>query len=168
MIKLDALEKMNMEERYRYMLMLLEGQLSSETDILANLSNATAIIKAIVDDLNWAGFYFMKKDVLVLGPFQGLPACNRIMTGKGVCGTAAETRQTQLVMNVHEFPGHIACDGASNSELVIPLIKDNKVYGVLDLDSPKLSRFTVLEKTYLEAFAEKLNKYIDWNLVSEL
>jgi L-methionine (R)-S-oxide reductase len=168
MIKLDALGKMKLEEKYRYMLMLLEGQLSSETDILANLSNATAIIKAIVEDLNWAGFYFIKKEVLILGPFQGLPACNRITIGKGVCGTAVETRKTQLVMNVHEFPGHIACDGASNSELVIPLIKDNKVYGVLDLDSPKISRFTTLEKTYLETFVEKLNKYIDWDLVSEL
>lgn len=165
MIKLDALKKMNTEEKYKYMLMLLEGQLSSEKDILANLSNASAIVKAVIDRLNWAGFYFMRNDELVLGTFQGLPACNRIKMGNGVCGTAAATRETQLVPNVHEFPGHIACDSASNSEIVIPIVKDDIVYGVLDLDSPELNRFTELEKKYLESFVEKLNKYIDWKSV---
>lgn len=162
MIKLDALGKMKIEEKYKYMLLLLEGQLSSEVDALANLSNASSILKAVMEDLNWAGFYLMKNEVLVLGPFQGLPACNRILPGKGVCGTAVAQRKTQLVENVHEFPGHIACDGASNSELVVPIQKDDIVYGVLDLDSPTLNRFTILEKTYVELFVEKLNKYIDW------
>ncbi|WZL71954.1 GAF domain-containing protein [Clostridiaceae bacterium 35-E11] len=163
MIKLEGIEKMNEQQKLHYLLLLLEGQLSSERDPLANLSNATALIKALVDDLNWAGFYFMKGKELVLGPFQGLPACNRIPEGTGVCGTATHTKKTQLVPNVHEFPGHIACDSASNSELVIPIIKDGVVYGVLDLDSPHLNRFTELEAQYLEKFVEKLNRYIDWD-----
>lgn len=165
MIKLEALNKMTTEEKYKYMLILIEGQLSSEKDVLANLSNASAIIKAVVDRLNWAGFYIMRKDELILGPFQGLPACNRIAVGKGVCGTAVTSKTVQRVENVHEFPGHIACDSASNSELVMPIIKDNVVYGVLDLDSPELSRFTELEERYLVKFVEKLNEYINWEEV---
>ena len=117
---------MNEEERLKYMLLLLKGQVGSEKDVLANISNVTAIIKACVDDLNWAGFYLMKNGELVLGPFQGLPACNRIQVGKGVCGTAIEEGKTQLVPDVHLFPGHIACDSASNSELVVPIIKNGK------------------------------------------
>lgn len=165
MFKLDVLSRMTTEEKYKYMLILLEGQLSSEEDALANLSNASAIIKACMDKLNWAGFYFMRKDNLVLGTFQGLPACNRIAVGKGVCGTAAAERKLQRIANVHEFPGHIACDSASNSEIVVPIIKDNTVYGVLDLDSPELNRFTELEEKYLIKFVEKLNKYINWEEV---
>lgn len=165
MFKLDVLGKMSTEEKYKYMLILLEGQLSSEKNQLANLSNASAIIKAVMDRLNWAGFYILREGTLVLGPFQGLPACNRIEIGKGVCGTAAAQREVQRVLNVHEFPGHIACDSASNSEIVIPLIKEDKVYGVLDLDSPEFERFTELEEKYLVKFVEKLNKYIDWEEV---
>lgn len=162
MIKLEGVERMNDKQRLEYLLLALEGQLSSEIDVLANISNATALIYAIVDRLNWAGFYFLRGDELVLGPFQGLPACNRIKLNAGVCGTAATTKETQLVPNVHNFPGHIACDSASNSELVIPIVKNSKVYGVLDLDSPELERFTELEATYFERFVEKLNLYIDW------
>ncbi|MGI5998101.1 MAG: GAF domain-containing protein [Lutispora sp.] len=165
MFKLEGIEKMNEEQKLQYMLVLLEGQLSSEEDVLANLSNASAIIKAVMDRLNWSGFYIMRNDELVLGPFQGLPACNRIKLGSGVCGTAASTRKTQVVPNVHEFPGHIACDSASNSEIVVPIIKNDTVYGVLDLDSPEFNRFTELEAKYLEKFVEKLNKYIDWEKV---
>lgn len=165
MFKLEGIEKMNEEQKLQYMLVLLEGQLSSEKDVLANLSNASAIIKAVMDRLNWSGFYIMRNDELVLGPFQGLPACNRIKLGSGVCGTAASTRKTQVVPNVHEFPGHIACDSASNSEIVVPIIKNDTVYGVLDLDSPEFNRFTELEAKYLEKFVEKLNKYIDWEKV---
>lgn len=167
MIKLEGIEKMNEQQKLDYLLLLLEGQLSSEKDPLANLSNASALIKALVDNLNWAGFYLMKDETLVLGPFQGLPACNRIQPGTGVCGTAVSTKKTQLVPNVHEFPGHIACDSASNSELVIPIIKDGIVYGVLDLDSPQFHRFTELEVQYLEKFVEKLNRYIDWHQVTK-
>lgn len=162
MVNLKGIEKMNEKQRLNYLLMLLEGQLDSEKDALANISNASALIYAIIDKLNWAGFYFIKDGELVLGPFQGLPACNRIKLNSGVCGYAVITRKTQLVPNVHQFPGHIACDSASNSELVIPIIKDDIVYGVLDLDSPELNRFTELEANYFERFVEKLNKYIDW------
>ncbi|MFR1707506.1 MAG: GAF domain-containing protein [Clostridium sp.] len=163
MIKLDVIKKMTTEEKYKYMLILLEGQLSSETDIYANISNASAIIYAIFDNLNWSGFYFLRGGELVLGPFQGLPACNRIAIGKGVCGTAIATKEIQRIDNVHEFPGHIACDSASNSEIVVPIIKDGIVYGVLDIDSYEFNTFTELEEKYLIKFVEKLNKYIDWN-----
>ena len=165
MIKLKGIEKMNDKQRLDYLLLTLEGQLSSEKDPLANLSNASALIYAIIDRLNWAGFYLLRGEELVLGPFQGLPACNRIKLSAGVCGAAARTRETQIVPNVHNFPGHIACDSASNSELVVPIVKDNKVYGVLDLDSPEFDRFTELEGEYFERFVEKLNQYIDWNKI---
>ena len=124
MIKLDVLDKMTTEEKYKYMLILLEGQLSSESDIYANISNASAIIYAIMDKLNWSGFYLMRNGELVLGPFQGKPACNRIQIGKGVCGTAVSTKEVQRIEDVHEFPGHIACDSASNSEIVITCSSD--------------------------------------------
>lgn len=162
MFKLDPIKSMDAEQRCKYMLILLKGQLSSEKDDLANISNATGIIMACIDRLNWAGFYILRDDELVLGPFQGLPACNRIEIGKGVCGTAVKTREVQLVPDVNLFPGHIACDSASNSELVIPIIKSGRVYGVLDLDSPEKERFTELEKKYFIKFVEILNEYVDW------
>ena len=158
---------MNEEERLKYMLLLLKGQVGSEKDVLANISNVTAIIKACVDDLNWAGFYLMKNGELVLGPFQGLPACNRIQVGKGVCGTAIEEGKTQLVPDVHLFPGHIACDSASNSELVVPIIKNGKAYGVLDMDSPSKNRFKELHRVYFERLVDLLNQYTDWDKVTE-
>lgn len=162
MINIDAVKNMPVENRYKYMLLLLEGQLSSEKDIYANISNASAIIYAIMDKLNWSGFYFMRDGELVLGPFQGKPACNRITVGKGVCGTAVAEKTIQRIGNVHDFPGHIACDSASNSEIVIPIIKDGIVYGVLDIDSYEFNNFSELEEEYLIKFVEKLNKYIDW------
>lgn len=165
MFKLDKIKDMTDEERLKYMLILVKGQLSSEKDDLANISNVTGIIMACIDKLNWAGFYFLRDNELVLGPFQGLPACNRIAIGKGVCGTAVETRQVQLVPDVHQFPGHIACDAASNSELVIPIIKDEKVYGVLDLDSPVKNRFTELEKDYFVQLVDILNENINWEKI---
>ena len=165
MFKLDPIKNMKEEERLKYMQILLQGQLSSEKDYLANISNATAIINACIDNINWAGFYFLKDDELVLGPFQGLPACNRIAIGKGVCGTAVATREVQLVEDVHKFPGHIACDSASNSELVIPIIKDDMIIGVLDLDSPEFNRFSQIHVDALLKFIDKLNEYIDWSNV---
>ncbi|MCB2313740.1 GAF domain-containing protein [Clostridium tagluense] len=156
---------MTNEQKYKYMLILLEGQLSSEKNDLANLSNSAAIIKAVMDRLNWAGFYIVRENTLVLGMFQGMPACNRIQIGKGVCGTAVATKKLQRIENVNEFPGHIACDSATNSEIVIPIIKDDVVYGVLDIDSPEVGRFTELEEKYLVEFVCKLNKYIDWSKV---
>lgn len=153
---------MNDEEKLKYMIILAKSQISSENDMLANISNITGIIKACIDNLNWAGFYFLKEDELVLGPFQGLPACNRIKAGKGVCGNAVQTSEVQLVDDVELFPGHIACDDASKSELVIPIIKDGITYGVLDLDSPIKDRFTDLEKNYFLKLIDFLNENIDW------
>lgn len=150
---------------YKIMLVKLEGLLSSESDWLANLSNAAALLYTNLEIINWAGFYLMKKGELVLGPFQGKTACTRIKPGKGVCGTAATEMKTQLVADVHLFPGHIACDSASNSEVVVPIMRDGAVYGVLDIDSPVKNRFDETDVKYLQMFVDKLNKYIDWTLI---
>lgn len=160
--------KINSEDRekfYKIILVRLEGLLSSESDWLANLSNAAALLYTNLDSINWAGFYFIKKEELVLGPFQGKTACTRIKPGKGVCGTAVVEMKTQLVPDVHLFPGHIACDCASNSELVVPIIKDGTVHGVLDIDSPIKSRFDEIDAKYVQLFVDKLNKYIDWDQI---
>jgi len=119
----------------------LRSLLAGEHDLIANAANLSSLLFHSLPDLNWAGFYFYKEGELVLGPFQGQPACVRIAMGKGACGTAAERRETVRVDNVHEFPGHIACDSASNSEIVVPLVKDDRLIGVLDLDSPSFARF---------------------------
>jgi GAF domain-containing protein len=148
------------QELYDYMNMTLEGLISEEHDWLANLSNAAALLWMLMDNINWAGFYLYKNGELVLGPFQGKPACTHIQIGKGVCGTAAEQNKTQLVKDVHEFPGHIACDSQSNSEIVIPLFKENRLLGVLDIDSPKLARFDETDKNYLEQFVELVKRYV--------
>jgi GAF domain-containing protein len=123
---------------------------------IAKLANASALLYASLDRLNWAGFYFLEQNELVLGPFQGKPACTVIDVGKGVCGTAVAEDKTQLVRNVHEFPGHIACDSASNSEIVVPVHSGDSVYGVLDIDSPQLGRFSEKDKEGLEAFVRIL------------
>src|SRR5687767_15519400 len=128
-------------ELYRELVGELAALIAGERDFIANLANASALLFHSLPDLNWAGFYLLKDGELVVGPFQGKPACVRIALGKGVCGTAAAQRATQLVRNVHEFPGHIACDSASNSEIVVPMIRNGELIGVLDLDSPSLSRF---------------------------
>jgi GAF domain-containing protein len=131
----------------------VQGLLAGESDPIANAANTAAAIWQHMDRINWAGFYFLQGDTLVLGPFQGKPACVRIPLGQGVCGTAAASRQTQRVPDVHAFPGHIACDGASNSEIVVPLIRDGAVIGVLDIDSPDFGRFGPAEQTLCEAIA---------------
>ncbi len=123
---------------------------------IANLANVAALLYHTLKDLNWAGFYLLEQDRLILGPFQGKPACIEIPLGRGVCGTAAAQDRTQLVPDVHRFPGHIACDGASNSELVIPIHANGRVAAVLDLDSPKPARFTEEDQSGLEAFARIL------------
>jgi L-methionine (R)-S-oxide reductase len=128
-------------ELYSHLQSQLRSLLEGERDFIANAANFSSLLYHSLPDLNWVGFYLLKDGELVLGPFQGKPACVRIEIGKGVCGTAAEQRHTILVDNVHEFPGHIACDSASNSEIVVPLIRDEKLIGVLDLDSPSLARF---------------------------
>lgn len=127
-----------------------------ESDLIANLSNASALLNVFLEEINWVGFYLVKDTQLVLGPFQGLPACIRIPFDKGVCGYVATTKQTALVQNVHEFVGHIACDSATNSEIVVPIIKDNELMGVLDIDSPLLNRFSKTDQHYLEKFVQIL------------
>lgn len=127
---------------------------------IADLSNAAALIYNALDDLNWAGFYLKEGDILVLGPFQGKPACIEIPMGRGVCGTAAIMNETLVVENVHEFSGHIACDGASNSEIVIPLRANGNVVGVLDIDSPIFNRFDETDKAGLEALAKIIEKVL--------
>ena len=128
-------------ELYRELTAALDALTAGEPDAIANMANAAALIGQYLPDLNWAGFYRMVGDELVLGPFQGKAACIRIPLGKGVCGTAAATGRTQLVADVHAFPGHIACDAASASELVVPIVRDGAVVAVLDLDSPVVGRF---------------------------
>lgn len=125
---------------------------------VANLANASALLWQELPDLNWAGFYKMIDGALVLGPFQGKPACIRIPVGRGVCGTAVAQCKTQRIDNVHDFPGHIACDCASNSEIVVPLFRNGQVWGVLDIDSPLFSRFSEADQRGLEHFAAELEK----------
>jgi L-methionine (R)-S-oxide reductase len=135
---------------YRELHRQLAALFAHEDNVLANAANMAALLYWGLPELNWAGFYFIRRDELVLGPFQGRVACTRIALGKGVCGSAALRRQTIVVPDVHEFPGHIACDTASQSEIVIPLIQGGRLWGVLDLDSPKPSRFTAADAAGLE------------------
>lgn len=123
---------------------------------IANLANASALLWQALEDINWAGFYLLEGNTLILGPFQGKPACIEIPVGKGVCGTAVAENATQLVTDVHQFPGHIACDSASNSEIVVPIYKDGTIFGVLDIDSPLLGRFTEEDREGLEGFVKVL------------
>ncbi|WP_282801901.1 GAF domain-containing protein [Secundilactobacillus kimchicus] len=141
----------------------LDALLDNENNLVANLSNASALLNQSLSDLNWAGFYLYDDvtDELVLGPFQGQVACMHIKNGAGVCGTALATQTTQLVKNVHEFPGHIACDSASNAEVVVPLTKNGHKIGVMDIDSPTLGRFSEADKQELEQFANILVNHLD-------
>lgn len=143
-------------ELYRELAGQLAGVTEGENDAVANLANAAAILFHGLPDLNWAGFYLAKDGELVLGPFQGRAACIRIAFGKGVCGAAALTRATQIVADVHAFPGHIACDAATRSELVVPLLEGERLIGVLDLDSPTPARFDASDAAGVEAFARVL------------
>ncbi|WP_010096144.1 GAF domain-containing protein [Ornithinibacillus scapharcae] len=145
---------------YELVIKQLSALVDGEPDLTANLSNASALLNQFLDNINWVGFYLWKENELVLGPFQGLPACIRIGYGKGVCGTAVKERKTQRVEDVNKFPGHIACDSASQSEIVIPIIIDGEVFGVLDIDSPILNRFDETDQIYLEKFVEELTKHI--------
>ena len=139
-----------MTQIYETLLAQVKSILDMETDAVANMANVSSVLFNYLENLNWAGFYILKNGQLVLGPFQGKPACVRIALGRGVCGTCAKTGQTQVVKNVHEFAGHIACDSASNSEIVIPVFKGKELWGVLDIDSPVLARFDETDKLYLE------------------
>ena len=147
-------------QQYETVIKQLDALLTGESNVVANLSNASALLNQFLDRVNWVGFYVTEGNQLVLGPFQGMPACVRIPFGRGVCGVAAETKTTQLVADVHQFPGHIACDSASNSEIVVPIIKDGNVIGVLDIDSPEKNRFDEVDQRYLEKFVETLLKHM--------
>jgi len=142
----------------------LGGLIDGERDPLANTANAAALIFALLPDLNWAGFYFLRGGELVVGPFQGKPACVRIGLGRGVCGTAAARRETVVVPDVHAFEGHIPCDAASNSEIVVPILASDRLVGVLDLDSPVYGRFDAADAAGLEPFARLLAEGCDWHL----
>jgi len=155
--KIEAADKATL---YRDLAQALEALIGNETDAVANMANAAGLIWESLPDLNWAGFYRNVGGELVLGPFQGRPACIRIAFGTGVCGVAAETRQVQRVADVNAFPGHIACDSASRSEIVLPLVRDGELLGVLDIDSPRPARFDEEDEAGLRPIAEILTKAI--------
>lgn len=148
------------EQNYELAIRQLQALLEGESDVIANLSNTSALLNQLLDNINWVGFYLYKSEELVLGPFQGLPACVRIPLHRGVCGKAASLRATVRVDNVHEFPGHIACDAASLSEIVIPIMINGELFGVLDIDSPILDRFDEIDQHYLELFIAQLSKHL--------
>ena len=145
---------------YRDLASALEGLVTGEPDPIANMANASALIFETLPDVNWVGFYRSLDGELVLGPFQGRPACIRIRLGEGVCGVAAQTRQVQRVEDVHVFPGHIACDSASNSEIVVPLVRDGELIGVLDIDSPNFGRFSEEDETGVVKLGEILSRVL--------
>ncbi len=151
-------------EMYHLLIEQLKALLDGEPHVLPNLSNASALLNMALKNINWVGFYLIKEGELLLGPFQGKPACIHIPVGRGVCGTAVAEMKTQLVRDVHEFPGHIACDSASRSEIVVPLITEGRIVGVLDIDSPLIGRFDAADQAGLEAFSEELTSGCNWML----
>ena len=155
---------MQIQTDYDLILAQLQAVTESEKDLIANLSNASAVLSMNLDRINWIGFYLVRGNQLVLGPFQGRPACVRIEFGKGVCGAAISSGMVQRVDDVHAFPGHIACDGASNSEIVIPIHHAGKLTAVLDIDSPLYERFTQADREGLERFCAVLEKACDWQI----
>ena len=150
------------EQGYSLVTKQLKALLEGEPNQIANLSNASSLLGQFMDRINWVGFYLYEEETkqLVLGPFQGLPACVRIPLGRGVCGTAASEQKTVMIDDVHQFPGHIACDAASQSEIVIPLVKEGKLIGVLDIDSPEKARFDKDDQKYLEVYVDELLKHL--------
>ena len=162
----ELYKDLNFKEKYSAFLNEIEEYLSKESDPIANLANASAFITAFFDEINWCGFYLLKKNELVLGPFCGMPATTRIQIGNGVCGTSVERKEKIVVENVCEFPGHITCDVRSKSEVVIPLIKNEKIYGVLDIDSAVYSRFSSEEVEILEKAVAIINKYTDYEKIT--
>ena len=150
-------------ETYRELARSLSALLEGESDALANLSNASGLLAQALDRVNWSGFYLRRGNELVLGPFQGKPACVRIPLGKGVCGTAAQSRETLVVPDVHAFPGHITCDADSRSEIVVPIVPNGVLRGVLDVDSPEKNRFDAEDRAGLEAFVEVLTPRVEWD-----
>ncbi|TWF44002.1 GAF domain-containing protein [Neorhizobium alkalisoli] len=154
MFEASTIDTADKVEFHRQLAQQAEGLFDGETDMIANAANLSALIYQMMPDLNWAGLYLLKGEQLVLGPFQGKPACVRIPVGRGVCGTAVERKASILVEDVHAFPGHIACDAASRSELVVPIFRHGEVIGVIDLDSPRPSRFDMDDQAGIERLAE--------------
>ncbi len=152
----ESLRTLDKTTLYKELLQQSSGLLHDERDMIANMANIASLLFHSMPDINWSGFYLWKNGELVLGPFHGKPACVRIALGRGVCGTAAATRQTQVVEDVHAFPGHIACDAASRSEIVVPLIHNGQLLGVLDIDSPIINRFDADDQQALESLAALL------------
>jgi GAF domain-containing protein len=146
---------------YRTLVAQAKALIADETDLIANMANLSALLFQQMPDLNWSGFYILRGEVLVLGPFQGKPACVRIPVGKGVCGTAVATGEIQLVKDVHEFPGHIACDAASNSEIVLPVRLGGQIIAVLDIDSPSLARFDQADLQGLAELVQVFEQHLD-------
>ena len=161
MLEIKGIENLDNKERLDYMLDFGKATIKTEKDMIAMMANISSIIFNVIKDLNWAGFYLVREDELVLGPFQGLPACTRL-ADEGVCVSAWKNKKIMRIENVHDFKGHVACDSESNSELVLPIIIRDEVLGVLDLDSPRLGRFTELEeekfKELVKAMEEELSK----------
>lgn len=148
------------QKDYELVIKQLRALLEGESNTIANLANASALLNQFLNEVNWVGFYLVEDGELVLGPFQGLPACVRIPLGKGVCGTAAQNQKTERIEDVHAFPGHIACDAASQSEIVVPIVKDGQLLGVLDIDSPIKNRFDEIDQQYLEEFVKELTSFL--------
>jgi GAF domain-containing protein len=162
MFNIDHFKTLNKDEFYESLLIFSQGLMEGERDLIANLANISSLLFHTMQDINWAGFYILRDKELVLGPFHGKPACIRIALGKGVCGTAVSKGVSQLVEDVHSFPGHIACDGDTNSEIVIPITNRGKVVAVLDIDSPMIKRFDVTDQLELEKLVSILEDACDW------
>jgi L-methionine (R)-S-oxide reductase len=163
MNEFNELYPRNKKECYKLIHAQLKALFEGDNHLIPNLSNTSAILNQALEGINWVGFYLMKDEELLLGPFQGKTACVHIPVGKGVCGTAVLKDETMLIPDVHLFPGHIACDSASRSEIVIPIHHDGKVVGVLDIDSPMVSRFDEEDKKGLEEVVNILENYCNWN-----
>ena len=157
---IDTDDVNNLAKKYDQLSKQLDALLTGESNLYANLSNTSALLNQFFDRINWIGFYLIEDGELVLGPFQGLPACVRIQLGKGVCGTSVTNKKSIIVPDVQAFPGHIVCDAASRSEIVIPIIKEGHVLGVLDIDSPELERFSEVDRVGLEEIVKVLVKHI--------
>ena len=162
MTEIESIYPKDKKEMYALLKKQLAALTEGEGCSVANMANASALINGALENINWAGFYIMRDGELVLGPFQGKTACVRIALGRGVCGTAAQLKKTQLVPDVHAFPGHIACDCASRSEVVVPMVKDGRVVAVLDIDSPQAGRFDREDALGLEALAGLLTDACQW------
>lgn len=160
MFNIKVFESLSLEERYKSMISALKGLVDTDDSSISKLANSSALINALVGRMNWCGFYLDNGSQLELGPFQGMPACTKIDYNKGVCGKSFSEKRVIRVDDVHNFEGHIACDAQSNSELVIPILKDDKVIGVLDMDSAEFSRFGKIEEKYLEECVKIISEYV--------